>query len=327
MRRRRFLGVLAAIGAAACDVREFARRHGAKQRLSIATGPAGGAFFVIGGGIAKLISAYVPNVEATAEVTSATADNLRFLHAGRADLALAIGPTLRDAYLGTGLFATFGRVPARALATLYTQPMHIVARADGDVRTLADLRGRVVSLGAPGSGTEDVALRMLGIAGVDPARELTRHALGLGPAADALEDGKLDAFFWSSGVPTGRILELATTLRGGIRLIPSGDLLPALRARFGAELFPETTIPRGAYPGIERDVSTVGVSNVLVVDESMSEALAYEITRTLLDHRDELEAIHPAAREFSLALACAPAPVPFHDGALRFYRERGACTP
>src|SRR5687768_3209871 len=131
--RRDFLRTLGAAGtvalasiAGACDVREYARAHGAKLRLSIATGPIGGTYYVYGGGLASVISRHVPNVEATAELTSASVDNLKFLRMGRADLALVVGTSLYEAYSGTESFRSLGRVPVRALAVLYTQPMHLV---------------------------------------------------------------------------------------------------------------------------------------------------------------------------------------------------------
>jgi hypothetical protein len=327
--RRRFLRAIAlrAAALAGCDVREYARSRGAKLRLSIATGQVGGAYYVLGGGIAKVISDYVPNVRVTAELTAASVDNLKFLRAGQVDLGLALGPSLADAFSGTGSFREFGRVPVRTLAVLYTQPMHLVTLARLAIGSVADLRGRVVSTQSPGSGSEVIALRMLEAAGLDPDRDLTRERLGPAQSGDALKDGKLEAFFFSSGVPSPAVLEVATTLRAEMRLVPSDDLLPMLHQRYGAEQFPPSIIPAGSYPGQESDVPTVGAATLLVVDEKMSETLACEITRAVLDHTAELAAIHPVARMFSIERAAAGSPIPFHPGAIRFYRERGVRVP
>ena len=305
-------------------MREYARSRGAKLRLSIATGQVGGAYYVLGGGIAKVISEHVPNVRVTAELTAASVDNLKFLRAGQADLGLTLGPSLADAYRGEGSFRAFGRVPVRTLARLYVQPMHLVTRAATGITRVADLRGRVVSTQAPGSGSEIIALRMLEAAGLDPDRDLTRERLGPAQSGDALKDGKLDAFFFSSGVPSPAVLELATAFGAEMRLVPSGDLLPSLQRRYGAEQFPLSVIPAGSYPGQEGDVPTVGSATLLVVDEKMSETLAYEITRAILEHTAELAAIHPVAKTFTPQSAAAGSPVPFHAGAIRYYRERGA---
>ena len=329
--RRALLRALGAAGAAAlagpalgaCDVREFARRHGAKLRLSIATGPVGGTYYVYGGAIAKVISEHIPNVEATAEVTSASVDNLKFLRDGRADLAFTTAPTLNDAYRGAGAFRSLGRVPVRAVAMLYVQPLHIVAAARR-AATLADLRGRVVSTGPPGSGTEEIALSVLAAAGIDPASGIRRQRLGPAQAAEALRDGKLDAFFWSSAVPNAAVLDLTTSVGRQAVLLPSGDLLPVLQRAYGPALFVESTIPRSAYPGMQADVSTVGVASLLVADASLGEPLAHDVTRALFEHREELVTIHQAARELTLASAVVRSPVPFHPGAIRYYAEQRA---
>jgi hypothetical protein len=307
---------------AACDPREYARRKGAKQRLSVAAGNAGGVHYAYGGGLAQLISTHVPNVEATAEVTGGSADNLKLVARAQADLAFTLADTLYEAYNGTGAFAKFGKVPARALAVLYVNYTHVVTWADSGVNAIADLRDKVVSTGAPGSGTELIALRILEAAGLDPTSNVRRQALGAGPSGDALKDGKIDAFFWSAGVPSGVISDLASTPGRSLRLLPSAGLLPRLQERSGAPLYTAVTIPRGAYRGLETDVPVVGVSSVLAVDESMNASLAYEITRALFDWRAELVAIHSEARKLTPESAVAGSPVPFHEGALRFYRER-----
>jgi TRAP transporter TAXI family solute receptor len=332
--RREFLRALLAraglallLPAAACDVREFARRHGGKLRLSFATGPVGGVYYVYGAAIARLIARHVPNVEATAEVTSASADNLKLIARGRADLAFVLGPTLDEAYRGVGTFRGVGRVPVRVLATLYVNLMHVVTLVGSGIASLADLRGRVVSVGPPGSGTEGIAVAMLRAVGIDPVHGIRRHGLGPAAAADALKDGKLDAFVWSSGAPQAAVLDVATGARHRIHLVPNAEVLPVLQKEHGRKLFFAADIPGGVYPGVRDPVPTIGAGNVLVVDAAMSESLAYDIVRALFDHGAELQAIHPAAKELSLATAVAPAPAPFHPGAVRLYTERGVWRP
>jgi TRAP transporter TAXI family solute receptor len=307
-------------------VREFARARGARRRLSIATGQVGGTYYVLGAGMAKVIGDHVPNVRVTAEMTVASVDNLKFLRAGQADLGLTVGVSLADAYRGTDAFRDLGPAPVRALARLYDQPTHLVTLARHGIARVAGLRGRVVSVQAPGSGTEVIARRMLEAAGLDPERDLACERLGPAQSVDALRDGKLDAFFFSGGVPTPSILELATVAGGEMRLVPSDDLLPALHARHGPGLFPRVVIPAGGYPGLAADVPTVGNATLLAVDAAMAEPLAYEITRALFEHVEELAAIHPVARALDVARAAAGTPVPFHPGAVRYYRERGVAA-
>jgi TRAP transporter TAXI family solute receptor len=314
----------AALGTAlACDVREYARAHGAKLRLSIATGPIGGTYYVYGGGLASVISRHIPNVEATAELTSASVDNLKFLRMGRADLALVVGTSLYEAYSGTESFRTLGRVPVRALAVLYTQPMHFVTFVETGITSLADLRGKVVSTGTPGSGTDEMVPKMLRAAGLDPDTDIRRHRLGAGNAAEALRDGKIDAFFWSAGVPNAAVMDLATSFRKRVRLVASADVLPALQRPDTPPLFVRSIIPGGSYPGIAEDVATVGVATLLVADASLSERLVHDITSMLFDQREALGAIHAEARTLTAARATTGSPIPFHPGAARYYREQG----
>ena len=304
-------------------MREYARARGAKVRLSIATGQMGGTYYILGAGLAKVISQHVAGVRATAELTGASVDNLKFIRAGQADLALVIGPNLADAYNGEDAFRALGRVPVRALAVLFTQPMHIVTLARTGIVRFADLRGHVVSIQPPGSGSEVVARRMLAAAGLVPGRDLVAEHLGPAQATDALKDGKIDAWFNSSGVPMPAVVELAATAGPEMRLVPSDELLPALQGRYGAAQYPRVVIPARTYAGQEHDVPTVGVATLLVVDEKMGEQLAYEITRAVFDHRDELAAIHPAAKALSPERAATGSPVPYHPGAIRLFRERG----
>ena len=332
--RRRFLelllsraGALVLPTAVACDVREYARARGAKLRLSIATGQVGAVYYVLGGALARVITDHVPNVEATAEVTGAAVDNINLLRTGQADLGFALGPSLADAVRGEGAFKRLGRVPVRALAVLYLQPMQLVTLARHSIGRVADLRGRVVSTNAPGSGSEEVALRMLEAAGLDPARDIRRERLGPGQAVDALKDGKIDAAFIGSAAPAPALVDLASTYGRAMRLVPSADLLPALHARHGAAQFPLVVIAAGTYPGQSADVPTVGSATVLVADEALSETLAYEITRAVFDHTAELAAIHPIARGFTPERGVTGSPIPFHAGAVRYYRARGVWPP
>lgn len=318
--------LLAAPALGGCDVREYARRHGGKLRLSIATGPVGGTYYIYGAALAAVIGRAVANVEATAEVTSASVDNLKLMVTGRADLAFTLAPTLLDGYLGRGAFARVGRVPVRALSVLNIHRVHLVTLEGLGISSLADLRGRVVSVAQPGSGSEDIALRMLVAAGIDPGRDIRRQNLGPAAAADALKDGKLDAFFWTSGSGVPAFVDLAIATGRRMRLVDLSAALPALQQAHGASLFRPALIPSRFYPGVERDVPTVGTPNLLVADAALNEMLAYEITRALYAAAADLARVVPDARDLSLELGPAASPVPYHAGAIRYYRERGAWT-
>ena len=291
------------------------------QFISIATGGTGGVYYPYGGGLAKVLNENLPGVRASAEATSASVDNLKLIRDGKADIAFVLADTLADAVNGKGAFEG-AAVPAASLAVLYSNYTHIATLAQSGMTSVADLRGKTVSTGSPGSGTEVIALRVLRAAGLDPDRDVTRQGLGVSESAGALKDGKIAAFFWSGGLPTAAVQDLAHSQGISLRLLPSGDLVPALQRDYGPLYFP-LEIPAGAYRGIVASVPVVGVANVLVVNRSMPEPLAYDITRILIDKQPELAAIHPEARHLSLDSATKGSPAPFHPGARRYFSEKG----
>jgi hypothetical protein len=315
--------LLAAVLAAACNPQQMARQAGGKTRLSIATGGTGGVYYPYGGAIARVISEHLAGVEVTAEVTAASVDNLKLIRDHKSDIAFTLADTLDDAIKGRGAFTGRGAVPVRALAVLYSNYTHLVAHGASGVSRVADLRGKAVSLGAAGSGTELIATRILRAVGLDPGRDLSPVNLGVSQSVDALKDGKIDAFFWSGGVPTAAVLDLANTPGSRWRLVPTDDVLESLQSTYGASLYSRLSVPAAAYAGLPADVAVVGVSNLLVVNQEMSERLVYDITRLLFEHQAELIAVHPEAARLSLATASTGSPAPFHPGALRYYRERG----
>src|SRR6188472_4655593 len=222
--------------------REFARAHGAVVRLSIATGNTGGVYYPYGGALAKVIGDSL-RVQATAEVTAATVDNLKLIQQRKVDVAFALADTLDSALRGNGPFQRTGAVRARALAVLYPNYTHVATITTTGIARLADLRGRVISTGSPGSGTEVIALRTLRAAGLDPDRDVRRQALSVNASVDALKDGKIDAFFWSGGLPTASILDLSSSIGITAKLLPNDDVVAALQRDYGAALYSRLLMP------------------------------------------------------------------------------------
>jgi TRAP transporter TAXI family solute receptor len=294
---------------------------GGMRRLSIATGGTGGVFYPYGGGLAQVLSQHLPNVEATAEVTAASVDNLKFLKQGTSDVAFTMADIAQDGLAGRDAFADFGAVPARALAVLYPSYTHLVTTAGSGISKVADLRGKVVSTGSPGAGGTVLAERILAVAGLDPVKDIRAHNLGVAQAVDALKDGKVDAFFWNGGIPTAAILDLVNTQAVTSRILPLDDVLAGLQQKYG-DLYYRSVIPKGAYK-LEADVTVVAVANLLVVSETMDEALAHDITKVLFDQQATLAGIHQQAKELAISTAFTGASIPFHPGAIRYYRERG----
>ena len=317
--------VLFAIGLAATgfNPREYARRHGGTMRLSVATGNTGGVYYPYGGGLARVISQSIPNVDATAEVTNASVDNLKLIQLGKADIAFVLTDTLDDAIGGRGPFAK-APVKARTLAVLYPNYTHVATIEGKNIERLGDLRGHVVSTGSPGSGTEVIAFRLLRAAGLDPERDIRKQSLSVNASVDAMKDGKIDAFFWSGGLPTASLLDLASTIGITAKLVPNDDVLPALQSMYTPGLYFRLVVPRGTYSGVTSDIGVVGVANALVVETTMGDDLAYELTKVLFDKQKDLAAIHPEAKKLSLETATHGSPAPFHPGAIRYYQERGA---
>ena len=323
--RQRGIGLVAALSLALAGAVVACSPQGTgalTQRLSVATGGTGGVYYPYGGGVAKVISDHLDGVEATAEVTAGSVDNLKLLANTEGYVAFALADTLDDAAAARGAFADFGAVPARAIAVLYDNPNQLVTLEGKGIETVADLRDRIVSTGAPGSGTEITAFRVLEAAGLAPDTNIRKQSLSVSDSVGALKDGKIDAFFWSGGIPTGSVLDLASTPGRTIKLVPNSDTLPSLHQRYGDSVYHAVTIPSITYPGMRGDVDVVGVANILVVHEDMPEELVYRIVQALFEHRDVLVAIHPEAAKLTLENAVVGSTVPFHEGAIRYYREQ-----
>ena len=324
MRWRWFLALCAVLLAlAACA--PGGSNSGGKRRLSIATGGTGGVFYPYGGGIAKVITESLPNVEATAEVTAASIDNLKFLKQRTSDLAFTMSDAAQDAVLARDEFKDFGAIPLRTLAVLYSSYTHLVTLEGSGITDVPQVKGHTISMGSPGSGTSTLGYRILEAAGLNTANDIRTQSLGVAQSVDALKDGKIDAFFWNGGLPTASVLDLVNTPRIRARFIATDSLLPQLEKTYGSNLYYRAIIPKGTYQQ-DADIPVVGVAVLLVVSETMSEELAHDITRVLFEKQPELATIHPQAKVLSTKTATTGSPIPFHPGAIRYYRDQQAWT-
>jgi TRAP transporter TAXI family solute receptor len=292
----------------------------AGKRISIATGGMGGVYFPMGGGIASIISKYIPGVEATAEVTSASVDNCKLVAAESSDLGLTASDVAYDALNGTGKFKE--KLPLVSLAVLYPGIMHVVAIDGRGIKSVADLKGKRVSTGAPGSATEVMALRILEAYNIKPDKDISQDRLGASESAGALKDGKVDAYFWGSGIPASSVLDLASTPGMKVSLISHGEAVDKMVAKYG-NLYFKAAIPKGIYPGVDADVSVVAFGNLLIAHEKMNPKLAYDIVNTIFGHLPELAAVHKEALNIKLQTAAVGSPLPFHKGAIQYYKEKG----
>ena len=230
--------LVAAAGLAGCGSEQ-------SQRLSIATGGSGGVYFVYGGGLAEQIGEPLDGYQATAEVTSASVDNMYLIADAKSDLAFALADTAADAVRGSDTFDG-EKVPAQALARLYNNLTQVATINGKGIASVEDLRGRRVTVGSPGSGTEVIALRVLEAAGLDPDHDISRQQLGVGESVQAVKDGALDAFFWSGGVPTSAVTDLATSRE--LVLLPTDQYVGKLKERYG-DFYAAAEIDAGGYEG------------------------------------------------------------------------------
>ena len=295
----------------------------AQTNLSIATGGTGGVYYPYGGGLAEVINQHVEGYNAVAEATGASEENVALIFQGDSDIALALADTVFQAYSGTGAFEGREISSLRALGSIYPNAVHLVTLQNTGITSLGDLRGKRVSLGAPGSGTTISAEALLGAndIGLD---EMQTQRLDFNETAAALRDGQIDAGFLSVGPPTSSILDLATTRK--ILLVP----LTEAEIEAAQEVDPAYapyTMRAGTYPGQDEDVLTLSTPNVLIVNEDMDEELAYSVVKAMYEHVDELIAIHPAANDTTVAFSMESTPIPLHPGALRYYQEVGAEVP
>jgi TRAP transporter TAXI family solute receptor len=294
------LGGRVALPVAGCVGRQ--PRH---RTVRIATGSPTAVYYAIGSAFARVITQDLPGTDASVLVTAASAENLQLIASGRAEIAFSQSDVLVS-----------GGAPAPstvALARVYDDLLHLVVRAAGPLRSLEDLRGRKVSVGARGSGTLITVRRLLTVARMTGIDE---RQLGLDDSIAALTSGEIDAFFFSGGLPVTGIRQLSAS--SATRLVDLSKWASDLRKAY-SDVYVVRDVPVSAYQ--MPAVATVAVPNLLVVADSMADDLAFDLTRLLLERREALAAAHPAAERLDIRSAIATLPVPLHPGAARYYRS------
>lgn len=288
-------------GGAACEA--------ADGRITIATGNSGGVYYVVGGGLAKLISDNT-KLKATAAETGASVQNIQQLVAGDYDVAFSLADTAADAVAGKGAFDGKPQ-DVKALTRLYPNYTQVLVRADSGIDSVEDMRGKRISTGSPKSGTEVIANRLLTAAGLNPETDVQAQRLDLAKTADGMKDGSLDGLVWSGGLPTAQITDITTSLGDRVRFL---DITPQLEALQEVnQVYERGVIPAATY-GQPADVPTVVVPNVLLVRSDFPEGNACALTELIFERKAELEAVHPAAKDITRDAAGDTDPVPLHPG-------------
>jgi hypothetical protein len=293
-----------------------------KVTLSIATGPTGGVYYPLGGGIANILSKYVPGYAANAESTAGSVANLQLMTQKKSEMALSMADAAWDGYKAQGKFSG-GAVPVRALMVAYPNRMHVVTVEGRGIEKFADLKGKRVSTGAPNSATELMTQRLLEAYGMDWNKDIRRERLTPEKSADAIKDNKLDAFFFVVGIPTSSVTDLAATPGTKIKLIDHADAVEKMVQKHGP-LYVRDVIPPKSYPGQDKVNHVATVWNLLVAHKDMPDQVAYTILKTIFDKKDELIQVHKEAANFDTKYQSkAAASIPYHPGAIKYFAEKG----
>ena len=283
--------------------------------LSIATGGPAGLYYPIGGGMASIWSNYVQGINVRAEVTGGSVSNVIQVARGESDLGIAMADVISDAYNGEGLFPE--SLPLRVLLSAYPNVIHIVTVANTNIRSISDLVGKRVSLGAQGSGTAVAAQNLLTGLGLDRSDFSPRY-LNFTETTAALKDGAIDAGFIVGGIGISAITDLSVSRP--MRLIS----LSESESEMLVTNFPEYSrfsIPKGSYKDVEEDIETLGIWSAVIVHESMKEELVYRLVCSLYRNHDELRKISPAVEAMSFENMDRFNAVPLHSGAAQFKKN------
>ena len=316
MRLRMLLGLGAAlvIGTAGAQAQQT-------KQLSIATGGTGGVYYPLGGGFGNILGKEIPGVTATAQVTGGSVANLQLIASGKADICFTQVDAAWDAINGKDKFPT--KLPITALVVMYPNHMHVVTVEGSGLNKVEDMKGKRISTGSPGSATEVYAFRVLEAAGLDHTKDIVKERLGVAESVNALKDKKIDGFFWVGGLPTAGVTDLAATPNTKIKILDISHFTEKMNAKYGP-LYAEASIPAATYKGMDKDAKNNTVWNIMAVNASMSEDLAYQLTKIMLEKREDLALVHKEALNIKLEWQTSSrAGVPWHPGALKYFKEKG----
>ena len=290
-----------------------------QQFVNILTGGQSGVYYPVGVALSQIYAKAIPNVRATAQVTKASAENLNLLQAGRGELALALGDSVSDAWKGdaeAGFKTKLDKL--RGLSGTYNNYIQIVANADSGIKTLADLKGKRISVGAAKSGTELNARAIFKAAGINYADLAKVEYLAFGESVELMKNRQLDANLQSAGLGVASIRDLATAVNIIVIPVPA-DVI----AKVGDAAYQPATIPANTYTGQTADIATAAIPNFLVTHSGVSDELAYQMTKSLYENLDTLYAAHNSAKTIKRENAIKGMPIPLHPGAARYYKEVG----
>lgn len=290
----------------------------ASEFINVLTGGTSGVYYPLGVALTKIYADKIPDVRPSVQATKASVENLNLIQQGKGEVAFTLADSLAQAWEGNqeaGFKSKLGKL--RAIAGIYPNYIQIVASKESGIRTLADLKGKRLSVGAPKSGTELNARAILNAAGIKYEDLGKVEYLPFAESVELMKNRQLDATLQSAGLGVASIKDLATSVPITVVEVPA-----AVIAKVGVP-YQAATIPAGTYEGQTEAVGTAAVQNFLVTRADANDDLVYEMTKAMFENLPEMAAAHAAARAIKLEDAAKGSPVPLHPGAVRYYKEKG----
>lgn len=285
----------------------------------LATGGTSGTYYPFGGAIANIWNTKINNMNVTAQATGASAENLRLINKGEAEYAIVQNDVMDYAFNGTDLFAGEKLENLATIGTLYPEVVQIAVSKDSGINSVADFKGKRISVGAAGSGVEFNAKQIMEGYGLT-FDDIKKNNLSFKESAEAIQNGTLDGCFITAGVPNSALQELAFS--AGLILIPvDGEAADKICAKYS--YYTKTSIPGGTYKGTDTDTGALAIKATLAVNAKLDEATVYDMTKALFENLEELAVAHAKGKEVSAEAAVTGVSVPFHPGAVKYFKEKG----
>jgi TRAP transporter TAXI family solute receptor len=290
--------------------------------IGIGTGGTGGIYYPYGGGVAEIWSKYVPGIQAVAEVTGASVENVKLADKGETVIGEVMGDVAEAGYNGLDKFKG-KKHDILSMAVMYPNLLQVVTLKNSGITNIEQVKGKRISSGSPGSGTNFMAEAVLKAVGI-PLDSFKDSRLSFTETANALRDGTIDVGFWSVGPGTSSILDLATTHDIVIIPITPEQTQKVLAAN---DTYASVDLAGGVYRGVDKPVPTIGVWNVMICQKSLAEDMVYKLVAALYEHNDYLRKIHPSAAYTTPENAVKYSPIPLHPGTVKYLKEKGIAVP
>jgi len=294
----------------------------AQTFVTIGSGGVGGTYYPLGGVMAELLSNGGVNIRANSRSTSASRENCRLVASDQAQIGMTMGSTLWQAYNGIDAFETDGKLDLLTLMNMYPAPQHLLTTSRTGIKTFEDIRGKKVSVGAPGGGDQVLTNMILAAAGWDPEKDIQKQQLTQPEAVTALKDGNLDAVFFNFAIPGAAVMEIAA-VRDVVMISLPDDVIEKV-CKANPFMMP-SVIPAGTYDKQSVDVKTIADGNFLVVNSKMTDQVAYDCVRIFVEKREDIMKTTAQAVNFVPEKA-AVGIIPFHPGAAKYLKEQGAAV-